>query len=271
MKYIIILISMIWPAISIAQLTDSTTRLVHMKGAVNFRDVGGYQTKQHKEVIRNRIFRSAEISKLTDEDLVIFSGKRIDQVIDFRGKREAAAAPDRLPAGTRYLLCSAGSDQLPDLQEMGKLLKTGGFLEKMYDSTSVGYYAERYKPMFQQLLNMPDTSAMLYHCTGGRDRTGMATALLLYALEVPMATIEADFVASNVYLQPKNSEMFASLAKFSGMTTAELTKSMELRPALLRDFFLTIQKKYGSMDKFYSDGLGINAEQMAVLRAKYTK
>lgn len=242
-----------------------------MQGTVNFRDAGGYETKNHKEVKRNRIFRSAEISKLSDQDLATFSGKGIDQVIDFRGKREAAAAPDRLPKGTAYLLCSAGSDNLPDLQEMGRLLKTGGFLEKMYDSTSVGYYADRYKPMFQQLLSMPDTSAMLYHCTGGRDRTGMATALLLYALEVPMETIEADFVASNVYLQPKYKEMFTPLARLSGMTTEELTKTMELKPSLLRQFFHAIETKYGSMDNFYSQGLGINAEQMAVLRNKYTK
>lgn len=241
-----------------------------MQGAANFRDVGGYQTKDNRTVVRNRIFRSAEISKLTDQDLNTFSGKKIRSVIDFRGKREAAAAPDRLPEGTAYLLSPAGSDHIPDLQQLGKLIKDGGLLEKMYDINSVDYFAERYKPLFQQLLTMPDTNALLYHCTGGRDRTGMATALLLYALKVPMNTIEADFTASNVYLQQKNKEMFAPLVMFSGLSNDEVIKAMELTPDLLRKFFQAIETRYGSIDNFFEQGLGIGSEQMAVLRAKYT-
>ena len=261
---------MVLPAFSFAQLADSTSRLVHMQGAANFRDVGGYRTEDNRTVVRNRIFRSAEISKLTDKDLDLFSQKRIHSVIDFRGKRESAGAPDRLPAGTAYLLSPAGSDNLPDLQQMGKLIKSGRLIEMMYDSASVSYFADRYKPLFQQLLTMPGNDAILYHCTGGRDRTGMATALLLYALKVPMNTIEADFTASNVYLQQKNKEMLAPLASFSGLSIEEVTKSMELKPELLHKFFKAIETKYGSIDNFFQQGLGIGPEQMAALRAKYT-
>jgi protein-tyrosine phosphatase len=270
MKKIILLFQLFLPLCSIAQLADSSSRLVKMEGAINFRDLGNYKTSDNRTVLQNKIFRSAELSQLSQKDLQTFTDKHISKVIDFRGKREAAAAPDRLPEGTSYQLCPAGSDQLPDLQQMVKLLQQGGFLKTLYDTTSVQYFAERYRPLFQELLTLPDTSAILFHCTGGRDRTGMAAALLLYTLKVPMPVIEADFTASNTYLKTKTDKMFAPLAAFSGLEMERIQKEMELKPELLHEFFKALEIRYGSVDAFLEKGLGIGPEQISALRKKYT-
>src|SRR5688500_4121123 len=134
MKKIIVSLSIAFlaPFIGVAQLADSATRLVHMQGALNFRDAGGYKTKDGKTVVRSRVFRSADISKLTDTDLQVMADKHIRTVIDFRGVKESAAAPDKLLPATDYLLCPAGSDSLPDMKQMAMLVKQGGFLEKFY-------------------------------------------------------------------------------------------------------------------------------------------
>ncbi|HEY1202903.1 MAG TPA: tyrosine-protein phosphatase, partial [Niastella sp.] len=202
MKKVIIAIFTVAPFIGFSQISDSATRLVHMQGALNFRDAGGYKTKDGKSVKINRVFRSADISKLTDADMQTMANKHIRTVIDFRGVKEAAAAPDKLLPATDYIQCPAGSDSLPDAKQIAMMVKQGGWLEKFYGEGGLPYFGARYKPFFQKLLALPDTSALMYHCTGGRDRTGMATALFLYALNVPQQTIEADFVASNVYLAP---------------------------------------------------------------------
>ncbi|WP_222165661.1 tyrosine-protein phosphatase [Edaphocola aurantiacus] len=254
-----------------AQLADSTQRLVPVKGAVNFRDAGGYKTTDGKTVKWNKVFRSAAIDKLTAEDMEVISAKKMYTVVDFRGTKEAAAAPDKLLPGAQYTLCPAGSDNLPDAAQMITLIKQGGFLEKMYGKEGVQYFGDRYKPMFQQLLNLNDTAALLFHCTGGRDRTGMANALFLYAMGVPQATIEADFVASNAYLGKSMSQMLSGLAKASGLPQEKIEAEMQLRPELIRLFFGSIKEKYGSIENFFDKELGIDKKGMARLRRMYTE
>lgn len=270
MKKIIVSILTFVPFIGFTQLADSATRLVHMQGALNFRDAGGYKTKEGKTVITGRVFRSADISKLTDTDMQIMAGKHIRTVVDFRGVKESAAAPDKLLPATDYILCPAGSDSLPDAKQLAIRVKQGGFLEKFYGEGGLPYFGARYKPFFQKLIALPDTAALLYHCTGGRDRTGMASALLLYALNVPQQTIEADFVASNVYLAPMHEKMYKGMAQGMQLDTAAVRKEMELRPELLHIFFNAITSKYGSVEKFMEQELGLGKKEIAVLRKKYT-
>lgn len=270
MKKFIIAILAFLPFIGMSQIADSATRLVHMQGALNFRDAGGYKTKDGKSIKTGRVFRSADISKLTDADMQTMANKHIRTVIDFRGVKEAAAAPDKLLPATDYVQCPAGSDSLPDAKQIAMMVKQGGWLEKFYGEGGLPYFGARYKPFFQKLLALPDTSALMYHCTGGRDRTGMATALFLYALNVPQQTIEADFVASNVYLAPMHEKMYKGMAQMMQLDSAAVRKTMELRPELLQIFFSTITAKYGSVEKFMEQELGVGKKELAELRRKYT-
>ncbi|MFT3827460.1 MAG: tyrosine-protein phosphatase [Chitinophagaceae bacterium] len=267
MKHFLISIAVITPAIACAQLADSSKRVVKMEGTVNFRDIGGYATKDGHSVKWGKIYRSADISKLTARDIQVMEGKNIHTVIDFRGVKEAEAAPDKLPAQTEYTLCPAGSDSLPDAKQMIAYLKDGSFLQKFYSSTQ--YFGPRYKPFFQKLLILPDNQSLIYHCTGGRDRTGMATALLLYILGVPQSTIEADFVASNVYLEPMNNRMFQGLAQSSGMDLNTIKSAFELKPELIQTMFSSITAKYGSVESFFQTELGIGQAEIQTLKKKF--
>ncbi|WP_291530023.1 tyrosine-protein phosphatase [Bacteroides sp. UBA939] len=267
-----ILCSLLSPLAVNAQVADSLSRVVKMEGAVNFRDIGGYKTGDGREVIKNRIFRAADISRLTDNDMKKMEERHLYTVIDFRGTKESAAAPDRLLPGTEYILCPAGSDNLPTSKDMAGMLKDKNFLLSMYGAPSMQYYGERYRPLFRELLELPETEAgLLYHCTGGRDRTGMATALVLYTLKVPMETIEADFVASNIYLASQNKTMYKAMTDATGMTESEIVEIMKLRPELLRSFFGAIKESYGSVENFLEKELGVGAEQQALLIRKFTK
>lgn len=270
MKKAIITMAILVPMLASAQLTDSIKRLVPVKGGMNFRDVGGYKTTDGKQVAWGKVYRSAGIDKLTDTDLALLEKKKINTVIDFRGVAEAKAAPDRLPKNTDYTLSPAGSDSLPNPTQMVKFLKEGNFLEKFYGVDAVKYSGDRFRPLFVKLLTANNKEAVMYHCTGGRDRTGMATALFLYVLQVPQETIEADYVASNVYLRQMNKKMLAPLAQMSGLTEAEIEKEMALRPELIRAFFDGLKNKYGSIENFLQQEMGIGPKEIALLRKKYT-
>ncbi|NDV83791.1 tyrosine-protein phosphatase [Bacteroides sp. 51] len=271
LKKLIIVCLILLPLGVNAQVADSLSRVVKMEGAVNFRDIGGYKTKDGREVIKNRIYRAADISRLTDRDMEKLAERRIYTVIDFRGKKESAMAPDRLLPGTDYTLCPAGSDNLPSTKDLAEMLKDENFLLSMYGAPSMQHYGSRYKPMFQKLLSLSDSDALMYHCTGGRDRTGMATALILYTLQVPMDIIEADYVASNIYLAPANKNMYKSMIELSGLSEEEITERMKLRPELLQNFFAAIKESYGSVENFMEKELGVGAGERAFLIRKFTK
>lgn len=270
MKYTLIIAGLLLPALSFAQLADSTKRLVHLKGALNFRDIGGYRTADGKTVRWNKVFRSASINKLSDGDMDTLKAKHIYTVVDLRGKKESAAAPDRLLEGTDYTLSPAGSDSLPSNQQMIALIKSGNFLEDFYSKDGIQYFGERYRPVFQKLLGLNEDGALLYHCTGGRDRTGMATALFLHILGVPQEIIEQDFTASNVYLEPMMGSTYGPISKATGMTDREIRRKMELRPELIQIFFRTITEKYGSIENFMEKEMGIGKKEIKALKSKYT-
>ena len=253
-----------------AQLADSTTRVVKMEGAVNFRDIGNYKTLDNKTIVKGKIFRSASIASLTDKDMQKMDGLKIRTVVDFRGTNEAASAPDRLLPNTDYILCPAGSDSLPTSKEIAEMIKSNDFLMDMYNEKSIQYYGKRYKPLFQKLLNIPDEESLLFHCTGGRDRTGMAAALLLYVLNVPMPVIEEDFTASNIYLKAANAHMYKPLADMSGTSVTEIENKMKLRPQHIRQFFSTIKSHYGSVENFLEKECGIGPEEIIRLRERYS-
>jgi protein-tyrosine phosphatase len=270
MKRAILFIGLVIPSLAFAQLADSTKRLVPVKGALNFRDVGGYRTTDGKSVKWNKVFRSASINKLTDADMEIMQAKHIYTVVDLRGKKESSEAPDRLLNGTDYTLSPAGSDSLPSNKNMAEMFKRGDFLSDFYGSGGLKYFGERYRPVFQKLLHLNDSTALLYHCTAGRDRTGMATALFLRALGVPEKTILEDFTASNVYLEPMMSKMYEPMAKATGMSKEEITKKMELRPELIQIFFEAIKKEYGSIESFMETEMGVGKKEVQLLKKKYT-
>ena len=275
MKKIVITVAlyMLGTTVTNAQISDSLSRVVKMEGAYNFRDTGGYKTTDGKEVVLGKVYRSDAINKLSDKDLRTFKSKNIKTVIDLRGTEEAKKAADRLPENTRYVLCPAGSENLPNAQDMVKLLKEKNFLVGMYGEEGLPYFGDRYRALFIQLLTLKPDEALLFHCTGGRDRTGMASALFLKILGVPQDVIESDYLASNFYLSknPTMQQMYTNLSKMSGLGENELKAEMELRPELIRTFFSAITKKYGSIENFFQIEMGIGPNEVAILKEKYTK
>src|ERR1700704_5710195 len=94
-------------------------------------------------------------------------------VADFRGPYEVQAAPDRLPAGTTRISLPAGSENTGDsnyMKTMIKQISADGSLINYYSNTTS--FTKRYKPVFDELLSLNNDSALLFHCTAGKDRTG---------------------------------------------------------------------------------------------------
>ncbi|WP_295117045.1 tyrosine-protein phosphatase [uncultured Chitinophaga sp.] len=268
MKNIILLALAAMPLLATAQVADSSKRLVKLEGGVNFRDLGGYKTTNGKTVKWGKMYRSADISKLTDTDMQKLAASHINTVIDLRETKEAQKAPDRLLPYADYTLCAASED-VGDFMSMLKYTKSGDSLMTSFYG-KIDHYEVKYKPMFQKLLDMQDTSALVFHCSAGKDRTGVGAALILTALGVPYKTVENDYLASAVYRKEANKAMTQMMVKQYGLDEKMVNDMMGVKPAYLEASFNAIRKQYGSVDAFFKQVLGLGDAELKQLRAKYT-
>jgi len=260
------------PCIIHAQVTDSTKREVKLQGAINFRDVGGYVTKEGKHVKWGKIYRSAAINKLTEQDLQKLQSLHLAYVLDFRGPYEVQAAPDKVPTGATRISLPAGSENIGDsnyMKNMVKSMRNDSSLLQFYSGLTP--FQARYTPLFDELLQVNTDSALLFHCTAGKDRTGIAAALVLYALGVDEQTIMQDYLATNYYRKTENERSIKGMMQLYNMDEATARGMMDAKPVYLQATFRSIEKQYGSMDNFLEKELGLTPSKRKALQKKFTE
>ncbi|MGI4739749.1 MAG: tyrosine-protein phosphatase [Janthinobacterium lividum] len=274
MKKLFFLLCLATPAL--AQTAKDTLvfnpkRAVTLQGTSNFRDLGGYPAAGGKHVKWGHIYRSSDISKLTDSDLQALQSRHVALVCDLRGPQEVAQAPDRLPPGARRIELPAGSEKIdPRLLSGGaKTVNRDSLMRAVYTNTS--FFRAKYKPLFDELLALPGEEALLFHCTAGKDRTGIGAALVLAALGVDRPTILKDYAATDVYWQAGREQSLQRMtqAGMSAETMAAYRPLLAANPAYLAGTFAAIDKQYGSLDKYLATEMGLTPQKLMVLRTKY--
>jgi protein-tyrosine phosphatase len=263
---------LLFPALTFAQAPAQTDTLVYnsrravtLEGGSNFRDLGGYPAAGGKTVKWGHIYRSADVSKLTDADLKTLESLHLATVCDLRGPSELSTSPDRLPMGINYVNLPAGSENVRPNTNYAAMNRDS-MMRATYSRTD--HLKAKYKPMFDQLLALDDTKALMFHCTAGKDRTGMGAAMILSALGVNRATILNDYAATDVYWK-QGRERVAQMMKQGGSDMTQMAKMLAADPVYLQSFFTTIDTKYGSMDKFLTTEMELTPEKLTMLRTKY--
>jgi protein-tyrosine phosphatase len=250
-------------------------RRVPLLGAFNFRDSGGYATTTGRSVRRGLIFRSDQMSSLADRDLETIRALGISQVHDFRLESERERQPSRHGLGwdpTVSVLSTSDSqgidvtviDIVREALAGQRPLPEPSFWEDAYESVlNAG------RPMFVKMLQSLASEGGvpgLYHCTGGKDRTGMATMLLHRLLGVSDADIVDDFLATNLY---RTSIRLASLREgfvkvginpIAAIPIVGVTRSGIVRALTILD------ETYGGVESYLRDG-GMDPLTFAQLRS----
>lgn len=270
MKNLLILIFAIISQVSYSQdttLVFAPKRQIKLEGGSNFRDLGGYPVNDNKHVKWGHIYRSADVSKLTDNDLKTLSDIHLAIVCDLRGPDELKTNPDKLPVGIQYINLPAGSENTKTSMNYAGMNRDSMMLS-FYTKTD--HLKAKYKPMFDQLLTLSNDKSLMFHCTAGKDRTGMGAALVLSALGVDRNYIIADYAATNVFWKDAREKMLAGMAQ-RGLDSAALKPMLAADPKYLEYFFNTIDSKYGSMDNFLKVEMELDAEKIAKLKGLYVE
>lgn len=227
---------------------------IDLTGEDNMRDLGGYVGVNGKRILYNKLYRSGELSALTPDDLTIVNGFEIKNIIDLRTESERNDKPDVSIQGTTRFEISLIEDMggantgMEDI--MGLILQGQMTAEELMlpayavDETKI----EGWKTIFN-LLEEGKTS--LWHCTAGKDRAGMTTALVLSSLGVDRQTIIDDFMLSNTYLADYNNQTIAYINSQYGEGVGEqLLPLLGVEEEYILAFFNDIETNYGSVENF---------------------
>ncbi len=258
-------------------------RAVEIPSVENFRDLGGYPAAGGKTVRWGRFFRSAVVNGLSQAEQATLAGMRIAQVFDFRAAPEADANPDALAEGTRYRNVPAFTHEglAAKLVEMD-LAERMSLIRTREDATPVramftAIYAElpfanaAYRQVFDAL-DEESCLPLLQHCTAGKDRTGVCSALILLALGVLRETVLEDYLLSAPYRAESNAKLIAYFAaKGASEAALELgTELISVTPAMLNRTLEAIDARYPSIEAFLAAEYAVDAARLARWRALHT-
>jgi protein-tyrosine phosphatase len=181
-------------------MPDHPDRVWRLQGASNFRDLGGYPGQAGRPVRWRRLFRSEHLAALTAADHAALAALGLRRAVDFRGVDERAATPYQVPGLTQHAL----SIEPTVVQRMQALVQAGeqmnaavvtALMNDLYRAL-VNDEAPRFAELFALLLDDEDTP-LVFHCTAGKDRTGLAAALILLALGVSRPLVLQDYLLTN--------------------------------------------------------------------------
>ena len=245
-----------------SQCGSDVGALLPMEGGYNFRDMGGIQTMNGKQIQCGKLLRSDDLAHLTEVDLQYLAAIPLISIVDFRYEDEVVAAPDKKPASLQNYYAysiNPGNLQASTIQSLGEITteKVSLFMENMYISiVSDSVHVQTYKQFFA-LLQDESKLPLLFHCSAGKDRTGLAAAFFLSALGVDEETIMTNYVASNKHLEGKYDEYINK--------NAALKPFFEVHPTYLKTAFKTIDEKYGSMEQFLEKELNIDRAKLQAI------
>ena len=262
-----------------------------MEGASNLRDIGGIGAGPGFRLRTGLVFRSDDLSHLTDHDLGQLGKLNLRRVVDLRTGDERLRHPDRLPdpsathtvTGSDAISAATPIRQLhipiaPHLQQAGRLAFTwqlashpGAFdgkqrLADHYRTVRLHRTTEIAK-LFEQLVQ-PDALPCLIHCTAGKDRTGLIAALLQRVLGVPASKVRLDYLATNELNAQRSARLLRYLRRTSlwRVSREQFLPMLEAQGDLFDEFFAELHRQFGSVEHYLITGCDVAPETLARLR-----
>jgi protein-tyrosine phosphatase len=253
-------------------------RALGLEGAPNFRDIGGYATAKGQHVRWGKVYRSNDLSKLTTADVDRVAALDLVSVIDLRTEEERQHAPSIWLHAPADIYPSAKTTLAPVMHTILTDAATpegarAGII-KFYTQMPDEYHDE-YAAMFHRIAagKLP----ILVHCTAGKDRTGVAMAVLLTTLGVPRQTVVEDYALTEKLVPAPAAAAqhpvpvggaaapLSPLARLSAESREVLWRS---DPAYISAALDSIDREYGSVDVYVKRELGVSKAEVWALRAK---
>jgi protein-tyrosine phosphatase len=252
------------------ETVSDEARHVAFEACFNFRDLGGYETRDGHRVRWNRLYRSDTLHRLTPGDVEQFDALGLHTVIDLRSATEiddhgrlatasGHVAWHHVPMLDNVKLEPREPSEA-DAVETQPLAPGEGYLrivEQFGGSLALTF----------ELLSDADSLPAVFHCTAGRDRTGIVAALLLDLLGVPDDVIAADYVLTDRSRERSTAWIEANEPAFAAYLAQFPPERRAVRAETILGLLDGVRSAYGSVPELLA-ALGIQARRLDALRAQ---
>jgi len=262
--------------------TRVAERLLPLQGGRNFRDLGGWRVADGRQVKWGKIYRSGVMAGLTMNDFAYLSKLGITAICDLRSSEERASEPNPFmgqPGAPKIV--ATDYDMSASMAILMTMKTREDALQGFADAyvSFLDMLAPHYTDMFARLV--ADEGPLAFNCSAGKDRTGMASVLILSVLGAPRETVLEDYGLTEVYTPPSYYAKMAQSGAANGSVTAQQMRAlsklppevlqviMGSNPEVMRRALATIDAKFGGPVALTKARFGLTDAKIAKLRAAY--
>ncbi len=246
-----------------------TSRIHAFDALDNFRDYGGYDTAAGRALKAGRLFRSAHQASVTERDLERLAALDLGVVVDLRRPVERRRQPSKRPAGFRgqvlesdldargeapHITFLKSADLTPD---SGRAFMTATYRELAFAPAHIDLFSRYFRALGET------DRPVLIHCAAGKDRTGVLAALTHHLLGVGRDDLMEDYLLTNtaVDLVGRAPAIAEQLKALTGRTAAPdaVVAFMGVEPVYLNATIAAVTERYGSIDGYLEQALGVDA------------
>lgn len=248
---------------AVVQPEAAQQRHLPLEGVYNLRDLGGYRTTDGRYVRWGVLFRSSDLADISASDRDQINALGVKTICDLRSDRERTQRPDPQLSGWQ----SDSRCNTVDVAKQGLAPSPNQTTD--WHGMMMGFYrgiGKLYAPQFRALFDdlKQNKTPLLFHCTAGKDRTGVSAALVLLALGVPKNVVLDDYLLTGKYMDsapPTFMAMFPELARVPALKAADAD--------YLNAALDGIDKEYGSLNNYFETALNVSAADRELLRANF--
>lgn len=258
---------------------------IKMQGVVNARDLGGMPTADGRRIARRRLLRSGDLHEASASDMSqLIEMHDMECVIDFRTDAEVEASPDPKPLmhGVEYMRLQVfpqslivSLSRMPDSGE-AKLAREFSahpyeVIQNIYRKCLLGEMGMSAYTAFLDTLLRSEGGATLWHCTQGKDRTGIAAILVEHALGVPEEYIHDDYLATNLFIRSWIEKItnFLSSRRLARSIDDDIRAYVFASDCYYKTVMDVVNGMFGSMDNYLTRALDFGPEKREKLREMY--
>ncbi|RJP62220.1 MAG: tyrosine-protein phosphatase [Ignavibacteriales bacterium] len=254
-----------------------SNRIFKLEGASNFRDVGGIYNKDGRKLKPGLLYRSAELSGITSDDLNQLKRLNVKTIIDLRtvAERQSKLIPTNHNSGFKVINIPI-SDRDKEMTQKeffrfliskGKDYNFGEYLHEIYFKIAFEKQ-EAVNKAFDLLSDEVNLPAVI-HCTAGKDRTGFISALFQLILNVETENVLQDYLLSNELLEKQANRLIRQVRLMSlfRISAKQLKPLMEAKSIYLTDVLDEIHRRHTTIEKYLVEGCKIDRLKLKSLES----
>ncbi|WP_195945922.1 tyrosine-protein phosphatase [Paraclostridium bifermentans] len=243
---------------------------------INFRDIGGCKSSDGRVVKEGLFFRSANLVNLSKNDLQMLKNLNIKTIFDFRDESEILSSPSDIVENINYIRIPAMPQLKSNIAQLGSIKE---MMENMFDKNNAfellkeAYYnLPVNNPAYKELVKLMQNDSnlpILMHCTAGKDRTGVGSAIILMILGINRSSIVEDYLKSNQSAKDSINEILSVQPELKNVPKDKLKYIFGVNETYINEVFKRIDTDFDSTEDYLLKEFNLTKDDIKNLQSKY--